>query len=155
MSEGNNTEGRAHARVLLPSLASADGRRKPRREPSEAGGLPMLRVRFIERTALISFENAEFLFDDEVVRDLGEQFDRLIQDECHARLLIDLGGVRHLSSALLGKLAWLAKRVQPERGRIQLCGLDPLLRDMLRITHLDGVFDVFGDETEALGLIVR
>jgi hypothetical protein len=48
----------------------------------------------------------------------------------------------------------LVKQVEPVGGRIQLCGLDPLLRDMVRITHLDGVFDVCCDETEALGLIV-
>jgi hypothetical protein len=56
---------------------------------------------------------------------------------------------------MLGKLAWLARQVEPVHGRIHLCGLDPLLRDMLRITHLDGVFDVCSDEAEALGLAVR
>ena len=28
------------------------------------------------------------------------------------------------------------------------------MRDMLRITHLDGVFDVCNDEAEALGLLL-
>jgi anti-anti-sigma regulatory factor len=59
-----------------------------------------------------------------------------------------------LSSELLGILASLQRQVDPARGRIQLCGLDPLLRDMLRITHLDGVFDVCDDEAEALGLLI-
>jgi anti-anti-sigma factor len=112
-------------------------------------------VRFIERTALIRFEDAEILFEEEVVRILGEQLDRLVKDEGHSRLVINLGGVQYLSSAVLGKLAWLAKRVEPVGGRIQLCGLDPLLRDILRITHLDGVFDICSNEAEALGLIVQ
>jgi hypothetical protein len=33
--------------------------------------------------------------------------------------------------------------------------MEPLLRDMVRITHLDRVFDVCGDEAEALGLVIR
>jgi hypothetical protein len=46
----------------------------------------------------------------------------------------------------------LQRRVHPVQGSIVLCGLDPLLRDMVRITHLDRVFDVYGDEEEALRL---
>jgi hypothetical protein len=33
--------------------------------------------------------------------------------------------------------------------------LDQLLRDMLRITHLDRVFDVCVDEAEVLGRMLR
>jgi anti-sigma B factor antagonist len=63
--------------------------------------------------------------------------------------------VRYLSSDVLGILAALHKKIEPARGHIQLCGLDPLLRDMVRITHLDQVFDVCSDEAEALGLLIR
>jgi anti-anti-sigma factor len=114
-----------------------------------------MHVRIIERTALIRFEDAEFLFDEGIVRALGEQLDRLITDDGHSRLVVNLGGVQHLSTAVLAKLAWLERRVEPMHGRVQLCGLDPLLRDMLRITALDRVFDVCRDEAEALGLMVR
>jgi anti-anti-sigma factor len=111
-------------------------------------------VRVIERTVLIRFEDAEFLFEEKCIRELGEQLDRLIKEDGHSRLVLNLGGVRYLSSTVLGKLARLEKQLEPRRGRIQLCGLDPLLRDMLRITHLDGVIDVCSDEAEALGLLI-
>jgi anti-sigma B factor antagonist len=150
----HNNEG-VHAGIALPSLASADGRGQGAGSLSQAGDRPRLRVRTIERTALIRFEDAEFLFDEEIIRELGEQLDRLIKDDGHSRLLVNLDGVRYLSSAVLGKLAWLEQQVEPVHGRVQLCGLDPLLRDMLRITHLDRVFDVCSDEAEALGLIIR
>jgi anti-anti-sigma factor len=154
MSKDHHDHGYARAGAVLASLPSGDGRGGVGEEAALAGGRPRLRVRIIERTALIRLEDAEFLFDEEVVRVLGEQLDRLIQDDGHSRLVVNLGGVRYLSSTVLAKLAWLAKQIEPVGGRIQLCGLDPLLRDMLRITHLDGVFDVCGDETEALGLII-
>jgi hypothetical protein len=40
-------------------------------------------------------------------------------------------------------------------GRIQLCDLDPLVRDLLRTSHLDEVFDICADEAEALGILTR
>jgi hypothetical protein len=42
-------------------------------------------------------------------------------------------------------------RVVRARGRLRLCGLDPPIRDVLRICHLDRVFEVYADETAALG----
>jgi anti-anti-sigma factor len=151
MFEGDHTDGCAHVAVTPPSLASADGLG----EPPKLDGRPRFHVQIIERTAVIRFENAEFLFDEELVRALGTQLNHLVRDERHPRLLVNLGGVLHLSSAVLGKLAWLEKQVKPMRGQIQLCGLDPLLRDMLRITHLDTVFDVCDDEAAALGLLIH
>jgi len=56
---------------------------------------------------------------------------------------------------VLGVLAGLRREVDPARGSIVLCSQDPLLRDMLRITHLDRAFDICGDEAEALGLMLR
>ena len=155
MASENHDEGPASASVVLPSLPPTDGRVEVRKSPSAAGVRPWLRIQIIERTALIRFEDAAFFFDEEVIRELGAQLDRLIKEDGHSRLLLNLGGVRYLSSDVLGKLAWLHKQLEPKRARVQVCGLDPLVRDMLRINHLDGVFDVCDDEAEALGLLIR
>jgi anti-anti-sigma factor len=112
-------------------------------------------VRTIERTAIVRFEDAEILFEESAVHSIGVQLRRLIEDNGQTRLLLNFGGVRYLSSDVLAILAHLQQKMDPARGRIQLCGMDPLLRDMVRITHLDKVFDVWGDEAEALGLSIR
>jgi anti-sigma B factor antagonist len=110
-------------------------------------------VRVLERTAIVHFLDCEILFEEAVVRAMGDQLGRLIAGG-ETRLLLNFAGVRYLSCALIGRLAALQKeKIAPVRGRIQLCGLDPLLRDVLRLTHLDRVFDVYGDEANALGLI--
>jgi anti-anti-sigma factor len=155
MESGNPNEGRGHTGTALASLASDIDRERRGDDLSPTDGRPRLRVRVIERTALIRLEDAEFLFDEEVIRELGQQLDRLVKDDGHSRLLINLGGVRYLSSAMLARLAWLGRRVQPIDGQIQLCGLDPLLRDMVRIAHLGRVLDVCDDEATALGLIIH
>src|SRR5262249_47366174 len=107
------------ALVALPSTTGGQETVRDHRFPAD--GRPRLHVRRIERTALIRFEDAEFLFDEEVIRSLGEQLDRLIKDERHSHLIVNLGGVRYPSSAVPGKPAWLAKQVEPVGGRISLC----------------------------------
>ena len=114
-----------------------------------------MRVRTVEPIAVVRFEDAEILFEEGAVHAVGRLLHGLIEDEGHTRLVVNLTGVRYLSSEVLGILAGLQREVDPVRGRIVLCGLDPLLRDMVRITHLDRVFDIRGDEAEALGQMLR
>jgi anti-anti-sigma factor len=145
----------ASAGAILPSLLSTDGRGDEWEDPLSAVVRPRLRVRILEPTALIRFEDHELLLDEAIVRELDQQLERLIPSHGHARLVLNFNGVRYVSSEVLGRLARLAQRAEPAHGRVQLCGLDPLLRDVLRITRLDGLFEVCGDEAEALGLVVR
>jgi anti-anti-sigma factor len=112
-------------------------------------------VRTIEPTAVVRFEEAEILFEEGAVHTVGRELRRLIEDEGHTRLVVNFAGVRYLSTEVLGILAGIQRKIDPVRGSIVLCGLDPLLRDMVRICHLDRVFDICGDEAEALGRMLR
>ena len=154
MSRYPSTDGRDHGRVA-PEASSSDGSRRDRWDISEAAGRPRLRVRTVERTAVVRFEEAEILFEEGAVHAVGRELHRQIEEEGHTRLVVNFAGVRYLSSEVLGILAGLQRKVDPVRGSIVLCGLDPLLRDMVRITHLDRMFDICGDEAEALGRMLR
>ena len=134
--------------------SSSDGSRGDRWDISEAAGRPNLRVRTVERTAVVRFEDAEILFEEHAVHTVGRELHRLIE-EGHTRLVVNFAGVCYLSSDVLAILAGLQRQVDPVRGSIVLCGLDPLLRDIVRITHLDRVFDICEDEAEALGRMLR
>ena len=154
MSDVRQNDGRDPAEVDTEVIASADGRGARWDMPSKADGRPHRCVRTIERVAIIRFEGAEILFEEEALSAVREQLKRLIE-EGHTRLVLNFEGVRYMSSNILGILVSLQRKDVPVRVRLQLCGLDPLLRDMLRITRLDEVLDVCDDEAEALGLIVR
>ena len=154
MSRYPSTDGRDHGKAATEA-SSSDGSRGERWDISEAAGQPRLRVRTVERTAVVCFEDAEMLFEERAVHTVGRELHRLIEDEGHTRLVVNFAGVRYLSTEVLAILAGLQRQLDPVRGSIVLCGLDPLLRDMLRITHLERVSEVSGDEAEALGLILR
>src|SRR6516162_218448 len=145
MSQYASADGRDHGRAVA-AASSSHVSRDGRWDISDAARRPRLRVRILERTAVVRFEDAEILFEEGAVHTVGRELHRLIEEEGHTRLVVNLAGVRYLSSEVLGILAGLQRKVDPIRGSIVLCGLDQLLRDMVRITHLDRIFDICGDE---------
>jgi anti-anti-sigma factor len=154
MSKNQYDDERAPGTVATEAVLLTDDRRGVKALPEGSAGRPHLRVRTIERTALVRFKDAEVLFEESAVQGVSQQLHCLIEAG-YTRLVVNFTGVRYLSSEVLAILAGLQRQVNPARGRIQLCGLDPLLRDMVRITHLDRVFDICKDEEEALGLMLR
>src|SRR6516164_9646246 len=122
MSQYPNTDGRDHVRIA-PEASSSDGRRGDRWEISEAAGRPSLRVRAVERTVIVRFEDAEILFEEGAVHTVGRELHRLIEDEGHTRLVVNFAGIRYLSTEVLAILAGLQRKVDPVRGSIVLCGL--------------------------------
>jgi anti-anti-sigma factor len=119
-----------------------------------AGG-SRLRVQLIEPVAIVRFTASDFLVGDTVAREVIGQLEDLVKARGHARLLLNFEGVRYLSSKMLAALAGLGEEMGRRGGRIQFCGLNPLMRDLLRMTHLDHLFDLCADEAEALGILVR
>jgi anti-sigma B factor antagonist len=153
MSEDRNAESRSRLAILDRADSPAGGSAEVGDGSAEMERGPRLRVRTIERTALVRFDAAAMLVTESDVRAVGEQLDRLVE-EGHTRLLLNLSGVRYLSSDVLAVLVRRQERLAASGGSLQLCGLDPLLRDMLRITHLDRLLNVCSDEAEALGLLL-
>ena len=154
MSRYPSTDGRDHGRIATEASSSNDSR-GDRWDISEAAGRPRLRVRIVERTAVVRFEDSEILFEEGAVHAVGRELHRLIEDEGHTRLVVNFAGIRYLSTEVLAILASLQRKVDPVRGSIVLYGLDPLLRDIVRITHLHRVFDICEEEAEELGRMLR
>jgi anti-sigma B factor antagonist len=114
-------------------------------------GPPRLIVRAVAGFSVVDLVNAEILLEEATIRGLSTQLHRLIE-EGHTRLLLNFGGVRYMSSAVLATLAGLHRRLERAQARLGLCGLDSVLRDMVRICGLERMFDIYADEREALGV---
>jgi anti-anti-sigma factor len=110
-------------------------------------------VRSIERTALVRFVDVRILLDEESILAVGNRLDRLVVDEGYTRMVLNFAGVEYLSGAMLGRLAGLCTTLRPSQGHIQVCELDPLVRDLFTISGLGRVLDICRDEAEALGLL--
>jgi anti-anti-sigma factor len=115
---------------------------------------PALRVRAVDGTAHVEIINAETLYAEEDISHLADQLHRLAEGG-HTRLVLNFLEVRTMSSDVLAMLAALHRRLGRSRPRLGITGLDPALRDMLRICRLERVFDLHADEAEASGAATR
>jgi anti-anti-sigma factor len=66
------------------------------------------------------------------------------------KALLDLSGVAYMSSAGLRVLILAAKQCQQQKGDISLAGLQPMVREVFKISHFDTIFTVFATVPAAL-----
>ena len=98
---------------------------------------------------VVSFMDRKIL-DEQNIQVIGEQLFSLVDDSGRKKLLLNFGNVEYMSSAALGKLITLNKKVQAAGGKLVLCNIDPQIREVFEITRLDKLFVIKNDEQEAL-----
>lgn len=87
---------------------------------------------------------------------LGEESAKLrhvvkeAMSECN-RVVLDFGGITHIDSTGLGVLVGLYASASKAGGGIKLANLNPRLRDLLGITRLLTIFEVFDSAEDAAG----
>ncbi|MFQ5525736.1 MAG: STAS domain-containing protein [Thermoanaerobaculia bacterium] len=66
-------------------------------------------------------------------------------------ILLDLGDVSTIDSSGVGEMVSAYTTVTNRGGKLKLLNLPPKVADILQITQLITVFEVFDDEDEAIG----
>jgi anti-sigma B factor antagonist len=149
MAELRDKKMREQAPIGLGPIAWTDGMHFIPNSVSNANGRPDLCVRMVGGLTVVELVNAEALFQEGTIHELGEGIRRLVE-EGHVRILVNLSGVRYASSSLVALLARLYLRLDTAGGELSLCGLEPVVLDMLRICCLVRVVEVYANESEAL-----
>jgi anti-sigma B factor antagonist len=108
-----------------------------------------LKVEQVGPTTVGRFECAEML-NPEVIRIFGERLDAAVPPGAVPRVVLNFQGVHYVSSAVLGKLLWLHKKVVGAGGRLGLCGLEVDLAQVFKDTRLDTLLSTFADEAGAM-----
>jgi anti-sigma B factor antagonist len=117
--------------------------------PMSTGPRRHLRLESIDGVTVVSFVDTKIV-TEENIQEVGDQLYSLVEQEGHKQLLLNFGNVQYLSSAALGKLINLKKKVGAVKGKLKLCCIHPDLLEVFRITRLDQVFEIFDEEQEAL-----
>jgi anti-sigma B factor antagonist len=65
-------------------------------------------------------------------------------------LLLNLGGVSHIDSSGIGEMVGCFTTLARKGGKMKLLNLTQKINDILQVTQLITVFDVFDNETEAV-----
>jgi anti-sigma B factor antagonist len=85
------------------------------------------------------------------IEDLGQQLYHVLEakNNC-SKLVLDFSPVEFLSSATIGKLMSLNRKVKQSKVALRLCNLRQEIRDVFRICNLDRMFEIHEDQAEAI-----
>jgi anti-sigma B factor antagonist len=99
--------------------------------------------------SVVKFQDKKIV-DETSTQELGAELFGLVEQDNRKSILLDFSGVEFLSSAALGKLITLDRKVKSHKGRLKLCGIRPEILEVFQITKLNKVFDIRADEAEAV-----
>ena len=105
---------------------------------------PRISVEYAENATIITFTD-ERILEERDIQALHESVMCVVEQAEQMNLILDFHNVRFLSSAVLGLLIRVSKKVYERQGRLRLCNIDPKIYEIFRITRLNKVFDIRKD----------
>ncbi len=81
---------------------------------------------------------------------LAEELFRLVEGEHPTKLVVSLASVDLLTSAALGTLITLRKKVAAQDGHLKLSDMGPEIANVFSVTRLDSLFDIEEDVAHAV-----
>ena len=98
---------------------------------------------------VVNFVDRKIL-DESNIQTLGQELFALVEKENRKKILLNFSAVEFLSSAALGKLINLDKKVKVNSGILKLSNIRPEIYEVFAITKLNRIFDIKDDESDAL-----
>ena len=98
---------------------------------------------------IVSFLDKKIL-DEVHIQEIGEELFEAIEKKGKTKMLLNFENVDYLSSAALGKLITLNKRLKEENGHLKLCNIKENIYEVFRITKLNKIFEIYDSEEAAL-----
>lgn len=108
-----------------------------------------LKIKRSERVSVVEFADRKIL-EELSIQEIGEELDRLVESEPGIRLLLNFRNVDHLSSAALGMLITLNKKVKEQNGALKLSDINRQIFEVFKITRLNKIFDIHDTADEAM-----
>jgi anti-sigma B factor antagonist len=99
--------------------------------------------------AVVAFSDKKIL-DEASIQELGSELFGLVEQQQGKGILLNFANVEFLSSAALGKLITLDRKVKAAKGRLKMCNIRPEIFEVFQITKLNKVFDIRKDEADAI-----
>lgn len=102
---------------------------------------PKIKVEYGTEVTIVTFDD-ENILDDQQIKKLEQALRPVIKENLNKKLVLNFENVRFMSSAFLGLLVKVHKRVIDSGGHLQLYNLDPKIQKVFEITQLTKVFDI-------------
>jgi anti-sigma B factor antagonist len=110
---------------------------------------PRISVEYAENATIIAFTEEKILEQSDI-NALQESIGSVIDLAERLNLVLDFRNVKFLSSAVLGLLIRISKKVYENNGQLRLCNIDGKIFQIFKITRLTKIFDIHSTLEEAL-----
>jgi anti-sigma B factor antagonist len=108
-----------------------------------------LEVNEVGDVTVVRFRDHKIV-EDINIQQLGQEMFQLVEVDNRDKLLLNFSAVDFLSSAALGKLITLDKKMKAHGGALKLSNIRPEIYEVFAITKLNRLFDIKDDEADAL-----
>ena len=110
---------------------------------------PRISVDYVENATIVTFTDEKIL-EEKDVQALQESIMSVIESASGGiKLILDFSNVQFLSSAVLGLLIRISKKVYERDGQLKLCSINPKIYKIFKITRLTKIFDIYHDLASA------
>jgi anti-anti-sigma factor len=107
-------------------------------EWEDAGGVAI--VRFTTTT----------LRDDRIIRALFDQLEQQLVAMGRTKIVVNFAGLEAFASYAIGRLIALNDKLPPLGGRLAMCNLTPMIKEIIDLMNLRKRFTIYASEREAL-----
>jgi len=102
---------------------------------------PRIEVEYGLDVTFVTFTE-ERILEEEQIKELREALEAVIEKNENKKLILNFANVKFMTSAVLGLLVRVHKKVVELGGKLQLSNLNSNLRRVFEITQLTKVFDI-------------
>ena len=102
----------------------------------------------VGEVSVVQFKDRKIL-DESNIQEMGRELFELVEQK-RTKVLLNFVNVEFLSSAALGKLITLDKKLKAAKGQLKLSNIRPEIYEVFAITRLNKLFDIHDDEADAL-----
>lgn len=110
---------------------------------------PKIAVEYIYDAAVATL-TYEKILEEADIQAIENTLIPLIDQNPGIKLVLDFKEVQFLSSAVLGLLIRISKKIYESNGQLKLCNINDKIFQVFTITRLDRIFDVFKTQQAAL-----
>lgn len=109
---------------------------------------PRISVEYAENATIVAFTDEKILEEKDICA-LAESINSVIDQTERINLVLDFCNVQFLSSAVLGLLIRISKKIYERDGQLRLCNINPKIYEIFKITRLTKIFDIHQDVESA------
>ncbi len=102
----------------------------------------------VGEVSVVQFKDRKIL-DESNIQEMGRELFELVEQK-RTKILLNFMNVEFLSSAALGKLITLDKKLKAAKGQLKLSNIRPEIYEVFAITRLNKLFYIHDDEADAL-----